>query len=106
MKQKKDAKDIREVVIKVIERTEGHRGATEIRIVSWIIDGKTHAPGLEKREKFKTEDGERSGKAKAFSLIDLRMIQDRWDEIMGAMQGRPLELRPRQTVDNGIPDPF
>ena len=107
MRQKQEKKDIQEKVINVIERVEGQRGATEIRVVAWVVGGKVTQPGLEKREKFKTEEGERSGKAKAFTLLDLQLIQSRWDEIMASMQGRPSELRQRQPVTNtATPEPF
>lgn len=108
MRQQREAKDIQEKVLKVIQRNEGERSITEIRVISWVIDGKVMAPGLEKREKFKTEEGERSGKAKAFSMADLILIQNNWDEIIAVMQGRPSELRQqRQPIGNAAkPEPF
>lgn len=105
MRQSKDAKDIVEKVLRVFDRVESGKTILEIRVVSWIIDGKVMSPGLEKREKFRTENGERIGKAKSFNIADLALIKNHWDEIMSTMQARPAELKVRQPV-GAKPEPF
>jgi hypothetical protein len=89
MRGRTDA-DIREDVLLVLKRDEYKRGgASELRIVRWIIDGKTGQPFIERREKWQTEDGfQKMGKAKGLSAGDFWLILERAEEI-GRIMGVP-----------------
>lgn len=89
MRGRTDA-DIKEDVLLVLKRDEYKRGgASELRIVRWIIDGKTGQPFLERREKWQTEDGfQKMGKAKGLSAGDFWTILERAEEI-GRIMGVP-----------------
>src|SRR6267142_2023961 len=73
----KQAKDIQEKILWVIDSRVNERqgGGTDLRVVQWIIDGKPTKPGLEKREWFNDQDGNRKiGKAKALTSFDLAKV--------------------------------
>lgn len=55
-----------------------------IRVIHWGR-GK---PTLEKRNFYKADDGFRPGKQKGLTLDDLEVIEDQWDDVMDALEGK------------------
>ena len=80
--------DIQTKVIKVLSRQDYDKGgASELRIISWIVNGSTKPPTLERREKWATEGGEeRAGKAKGLSASDVWYILENMHEIGKLME--------------------
>lgn len=78
------------------EQRYGKQGYS-LRVVQWIFSGKGKNAGsvkgsvsLEKRETYMSEDGDvRNGKAKGFTIEDLKLIQERWEEVVSAMENAP-----------------
>jgi hypothetical protein len=73
----REAKDIKEKVLWVIESRANEKsgGGTDLRVVQWLVNGKPTKPGLEKREWYNDQEGDRKlGKAKAFNSYDLAAI--------------------------------
>lgn len=98
----KPTKNIQEDVLKIYDRGEGIRGATELRVVRWIVDGKPTQIVIERRERFRKEHGEVPGKASGLNLADLLLIEQHMDEIKAFMRGRriPVAAAPDK------PEPF
>lgn len=91
MADQKKILDIKEKIIKVFKRDASARGnISELRVISWVVDGKVRAPKFERREKYTTEDGEheRPGKAGGLTLEDLAFVADHYEEIVAAMTGK------------------
>jgi hypothetical protein len=69
-------------VVKVLMTQDMGRGINQIRIVRWIVDGKDTGALLEKRNFFKSKEGdEKMGKAKGFNRSDVSYIVENWKEI-------------------------
>lgn len=109
----KKAQTIEETVIKVLRRREYQKGgASELRIVRWTVDGKTHPAQLERREKYQSDHGEKLGKSKGLSVEDVTFILTHKDEIIALMLGQasaPASAAPTQAnppTPAGRPSPF
>jgi len=85
---RKEETDIKVNVVKVLSRQEYEKGgASELRIIEWIVNGNKKAPTLERREKWIGHDGEeRAGKAKGLSASDVWIILENMREIGKLME--------------------
>jgi hypothetical protein len=116
------AKDIKEKVLWVIDSKENEKqgGGSDLRVIQWIIDGKPTKPGLEKRDWYLDDEGNRkNGKAKAFNSYDLvkvitnlkriaslmEMKIDHLDEALQLAQSQadPSKTESREPVASGAP---
>ena len=83
MPKEKSTKIFKEKVIKVLMRDERQSGEiSELRIASWLVDGKQTPPRMERRDKYVDQEGvEKPGKAKGLSVTDCEYIVKHWDEL-------------------------
>lgn len=79
---------IKERVHKVFLHQEFKSGGSELRVVSWIVNGQDMGARIERREYYvKGEDLTRiNGRAKGFSIEDLIFMRDNMDEIIDLMR--------------------
>lgn len=72
----REAKSIECKVLEVLhEQTYERGGGYQLRLVSWVVDGKEYKPSFEKREVWVDDSGHsKSGKAKGFSEFDVRQF--------------------------------
>lgn len=91
-------------VYKVYLSNEFKTGGSELRLIAWIVNGKEMPARLERRDFFVKADGERrSGKAKGFSVDDIRFVLDNQKEILETMQLISQSLYSQTTVQQAPP---
>lgn len=93
-------KSIEAKIHKVYLNDQYKSGGSEVRLVSWIVNGKANQVRLERRDYFlKGEEGFKiSGKAKGFNLKDVQFIlahPEILDEMM-AINKQQFEKKPSQ----------
>lgn len=75
----------------------------ELKVMSWIIDGKKHKPQLTKQQMSLGEDGsKRGGKAKGLTLSDLDKILEKLPEVYKALGGNAERLAQLVTLMGGV----
>lgn len=67
-------------------------GGIWLGVASWIVDGKEMRPGIEKREYWNTEYGEKSGKLKALTAQDFIRIIEKRAEVFPALGVLPADF--------------
>jgi len=109
MKLGKNQADVDCRVEKVYLNNENKRGGSELRLVTWIINGKPRHPRLERRVYFyKGEEMTKwIGKAKGFDLTDMKLIRENMDDIIARMEkiehGKKDEAEHDRIEDEEIP---
>jgi len=80
-KPPKEKTEILEKVVFMIDHRETRSGSTDLRLVTWSLDGK---PLLEKRDKIKTKSGHivNGRKPRGLSGADVMLILHRLPEIL------------------------
>ena len=84
--------DIRGVELLVIaERKADDKGRSwKLRLVQWVVDGKSKSVKLEKRNFFTDEYGAvKTGKAEGFKIDDIRALKPHWTDIIEKMEHPP-----------------
>jgi hypothetical protein len=81
VKEPKEKTPILEKVVFMIDHRETRSGSTDLRLVTWSLDGK---PLLEKRDKIKTKSGHivNGRKPRGLSGADVMVILHRLPEIL------------------------
>lgn len=70
-----------------------------IRVVQWVKEGASIAVHLERREFYRSEDGEiMPGKAKGFTFDDLNKCKPHWAKIIDFMKNPP-EVKQTEAQD-------
>lgn len=94
-------KSFKEKVIKVLLRDENTDSISELRIASWIVNGKETKPKLERRDKYISSEGEeKPGKAKGLSITDISFVLKNGPMILNFMGGN---LSPQQKINQESP---
>jgi len=81
-----------EFVVKVYQTIEGKMGETQLRVVSWIVDGKKNQAALEKRafviREYQGQPQKQMGKAKGFNVSDIFFLTNDigWEVITKDLQ--------------------
>ena len=84
-----------ENVHKVFSEKQNMQGGNQMRLVSWVINGKPTPVRLERREYYiKGEQGQRiNGKAKGFTYEDILFIEENIEEIKELMERTTYEKK-------------
>jgi len=110
-------KKIEEKVLLTISEKKPEKGdkfdknGVTIRVIQWIFEkdkgGVGGAVSLEKRQTYLGEDGEiKNGKAKGFTLDDMAIVKDKWQDIIKAMKEAPAPAFAEVGSDNIEEVPF
>lgn len=82
-----DAK-IEPKVYKVYKEDQYKAGTSELRLISWVVNGKPMPPRLERRDFFYGTDGsKKTAKCKGLTYEDITFIVDNAREIQNLMVG-------------------
>jgi len=103
----KPAKSITQGFTKVYIKNEYKTGGSEVRLISWLVDGKPTKIRLERRDYFVDQQGERrNAKCKGFTSEDLRWIFENYNNIEQDMMNATNDLQKTEDAVNQDEVPF
>lgn len=102
-----EAKSIEQGFTKVYIKNEYKTGGSEVRLISWLVDGKPTPIRLERRDYFIDQQGERrNAKAKGFTSEDLTWIYGNYTQISNDMMEATnsfLQQKEKEKSDDEVP---